>query len=110
MPRIHANARTTPRIRREIQQALASVSHRVNVKYLPQMPDEAQRRYLFVAIDRATRWVYLEIHENKSAEAATRFLANAIANAPFVARTVLKEVHRPLLRYWRTPTYGTPFV
>ncbi len=28
MPRIHANARTTPRIRREAQQAPASVSHR----------------------------------------------------------------------------------
>ena len=27
----------------------------VDVKYLPQMPDEDQRTYLFVAIDRATR-------------------------------------------------------
>ena len=27
----------------------------VDIKYLPQMPDETQRRYLFVAIDRATR-------------------------------------------------------
>src|SRR6056297_1258940 len=26
-------------------------------KYLPQMADEERRRYLFVAIDRATRWV-----------------------------------------------------
>ena len=26
----------------------------VDIKYLPQMPDESQRRYLFVAIDRAT--------------------------------------------------------
>lgn len=28
MPRIHANARTTPRIRHEIQQAPAILSHR----------------------------------------------------------------------------------
>jgi transposase InsO family protein len=28
-----------------------------DVKYLPQMADETRRRYLFVAIDRATRWV-----------------------------------------------------
>jgi len=28
----------------------------LDIKYLPQMPDETQRRYLFVAIDRATRW------------------------------------------------------
>lgn len=27
----------------------------IDIKYLPQMPDEAQRRYLFVAIDRALR-------------------------------------------------------
>lgn len=28
-----------------------------DIKYLPQMPDEESRKYLFVAIDRATRWV-----------------------------------------------------
>jgi hypothetical protein len=27
----------------------------IDIKYLPQMPDETARRYLFVAIDRATR-------------------------------------------------------
>ncbi|NMH17562.1 IS481 family transposase, partial [Tepidiphilus sp. B18-69] len=31
----------------------------LDVKYLPQMPDEDKRRYLFVAIDRATRWVFV---------------------------------------------------
>ncbi|BAY52117.1 putative transposase [Thermostichus vulcanus NIES-2134] len=46
----------------------------IDVKYLPQMPDEEQRRYLFVAIDRATR-----------------FLANVLANAPFVVCTVLTD-------------------
>jgi hypothetical protein len=30
----------------------------IDVKYLPQMADETRHRYLFVAIDRATRWVY----------------------------------------------------
>jgi hypothetical protein len=29
----------------------------VDVKYLPQMPDETAHRYLFVGIDRASRWV-----------------------------------------------------
>ena len=33
----------------------------VDVKYLPQMPDQDPRTYLFAAIDRATRWVYVEI-------------------------------------------------
>jgi hypothetical protein len=30
----------------------------IDVKYLPQMEDQTSRRYLFVAIDRATRWVF----------------------------------------------------
>jgi hypothetical protein len=30
----------------------------VDVKYLPQMPDGKRRKYLFVAINRATRWAY----------------------------------------------------
>src|SRR5471032_887280 len=34
----------------------------VNIKYLPQMPDETSRRYLFVAVDRATRRVFLHIY------------------------------------------------
>lgn len=46
----------------------------VDVKYLPQMPDETARRYLFVAIDRATRWVYVAIKSNKSAASARAFL------------------------------------
>jgi len=35
----------------------------VDAKYLPQMPDEDHRQYLFAAIDRATRWVYGELLE-----------------------------------------------
>jgi transposase-like protein len=31
----------------------------IDVKYLPQMADETSRGYLFVAIDRATRWVFI---------------------------------------------------
>jgi len=33
----------------------------IDVKYLPQMADETSRRYLFVAIDRATRWVFIRV-------------------------------------------------
>ena len=32
----------------------------VDVKYLPHMPDEDHRQYRFAAIDRATRWVYVD--------------------------------------------------
>ena len=31
----------------------------IDVKYLPQMADQTSRRYLFVAIDRATRWGFV---------------------------------------------------
>ena len=33
-----------------------------DIKYLPQMPDESERRYPFVTIDRATRWVFMRIY------------------------------------------------
>ena len=47
----------------------------LDIKYLPQLPNETRRRYLFVAIDRATRWVFVAIKDNKSAAGARRFLA-----------------------------------
>ena len=46
----------------------------MDVKYLPQMQDESQRRYLFVAIDRATRWVFVQLKSNKTAASAHAFL------------------------------------
>ena len=38
------------------------------------MPDETRRRYLFVAIDRATRWVFVAIKTDKTAASARSFL------------------------------------
>lgn len=46
----------------------------MDVKYLPQMADESGRRYLFVAIDRATRWVFVAIKKDKTAASARSFL------------------------------------
>jgi transposase InsO family protein len=46
----------------------------VDVKYLPQMADETTRRYLFVTIYRATRWVFVRIMPAKTAANARRFL------------------------------------
>jgi transposase InsO family protein len=46
----------------------------VDIKYLPQMPDETQRRYLFVAIDRASRWVFLCIYPDQGNASSTDFL------------------------------------
>lgn len=56
----------------------------VDIKYLPQMPNETSRRYLFVAIDRATRWVYLELKISKPSQSATEFIQRLVAKkAPF---------------------------
>jgi len=55
----------------------------VDVKYLPQMADQTSRGYLFVAIDRASRWVYLEVRRTKSADAACGFLKQLLEKAPF---------------------------
>lgn len=52
----------------------------VDVKYLPQIADETKRRYLFVAIDRATRWVFVAVKADKAAASAKAFL-NALHKA-----------------------------
>jgi len=46
----------------------------MDIKYLPQMADESRRRYLFVAIDRATRWVFVMVKGDKTAASARSFL------------------------------------
>ena len=46
----------------------------VDVKRLPQRQDQSSRSYLFVAIDRAARWVFVQIKGNKSAASARAFL------------------------------------
>ena len=54
-----------------------------DVKYLPEMPDEKRHKYMFAAIDRATRSVYIETHPNKSANTAKGFLQRLIDKMPF---------------------------
>ena len=54
----------------------------IDIKYLPRMSDETPHRYLFVAIDRATRWVHAEILADKSARSAAAFVARLTAAFP----------------------------
>lgn len=63
----------------------------INVKYLPQMADESRRRYLFVAIDRATRWVFIHIFNAKTAANARRFLRDLERACPIRIRTILTD-------------------
>lgn len=73
----------------------------VDVKYLPQMPDEDQRQYLFAAIDRATRWVYVELLKDKSAAPPVAF-SQALDRQGAVhhhqgPHRQWQGIHRPLL-------------
>jgi transposase InsO family protein len=54
----------------------------IDIKYLPKMPDEEQRRYLFVGIDRATRWVFLTIYDDQTQESSVDFLEQLVAHSP----------------------------
>ena len=54
----------------------------MDIKYLPQMAEESHRRYLFVAIDRATRWVYVTVKNNETAASARSLLKAVHAACP----------------------------
>jgi transposase-like protein len=62
-----------------------------DVKYLPQMADEDKRRYLFVAIERAMRWVCPEVFADKTALAARRLLHHLHKACPIHSRTILTD-------------------
>lgn len=82
----------------------------LDVKYLPQMADEERRRYLFVAIDRATRWVFIRIYSAKTAANARRFLRDLDRAAPMKITRVLtdngKEFTDRLFGLRRRPATG----
>ena len=57
--------------------------------YLPRL--EGVKRPCFVAIDRATRLVYLAVYEHKDKEAATDFLKQCLAFYPFRIAKILTD-------------------
>jgi transposase InsO family protein len=63
----------------------------IDIKYLPQMADEDRRRYLFVAIDRATRWVFVRVYPAQTAANARRFLRDLARAAPMNITRVLTD-------------------
>lgn len=63
----------------------------IDIKYLPQMPDETQRRYLFVAIDRATRWVFLRTYRDQTETSSVDFLRRLKRAAPMKIKTILTD-------------------
>ena len=77
---LHALKPTTPQEPHKTFKSYEPGYLHMDVKYLPQMADETRRSYLFVAIDRATRWVFVAIKKDKTAASAKAFL-NAVHKA-----------------------------
>jgi transposase InsO family protein len=63
----------------------------IDIKYLPKMPDERSRRYLFVAIDRATRWVFLRTYSNQTEHSSVDFLRRVYKAVPFQINKILTD-------------------
>ena len=61
----------------------------IDLKHLPAL--ERRKSYAFVAIDRATRYVYVEIHPCRDAKTAAAFLERFLAQFPAKVHTILTD-------------------
>jgi transposase InsO family protein len=61
----------------------------IDLFYLPQL--EGTKRYCFVAVDRATRLMLLEVYGHKDAASATDFLKKCLAFFPFTVEKILTD-------------------
>jgi len=61
----------------------------IDVKYLP--PLDRRRSYAYVAIDRATRFVYLEILPDRRGTTAAAFLTRFLGRFPIAVHTILTD-------------------
>ena len=58
------------------------------VKYPLHMANGTSRRYLFVALDRATQWVFIAMYRNKTAANALHFLGDLERACPIRIRII----------------------
>ena len=66
----------------------------LDVKHLPKLRDRdgvTRKRYLYVAIDRCSRWVHLAVKDDETTASATAFLKEAICAFPFQVTHVLTD-------------------
>lgn len=63
----------------------------VDVNYLPKMANKTSRRYRFVAIERATRWVFIRVSKTKTGANARQFLRDLERACPLRIRTILTD-------------------
>jgi transposase InsO family protein len=66
----------------------------LDIKHLPKLRDKVgvtRKRFLFVAIDRCSRWVHLAVKEDETAASAVAFLKEAVQAFPFQITHVLTD-------------------
>src|SRR6185503_18302208 len=66
----------------------------VDVKHLPKLrtqDGESRKRYLYVAIDRASRFVHLAVKDDETTASAVAFLNEAVRAFPFQVTHVLTD-------------------
>src|ERR687889_1568490 len=66
----------------------------LDIKHLPKLRDKegvTRKRFLFVAIDRCSRWVHLAVKEDETQASAVAFLKQAVAAFPFQLTHVLTD-------------------
>jgi len=66
----------------------------LDVKHLPKLRDRdgvTRKPYLYVAIDRCSRWVHLAVKDDETTASATAFLKEAIRAFPFQVTHVLTD-------------------
>ena len=67
----------------------------IDIKYLPKMPDEDKRSYLYVAIDRATRWVFAVVYAEQTDDNAADFLVKLQQASPIKIKQILTDNGTP---------------
>ena len=66
----------------------------LDVKHLPKLRDKegvTRKRFLFVAIDRCSRWVHLAVKDDETTASAVAFLKEAVQAFPFQVTHVLTD-------------------
>jgi IS30 family transposase len=70
------------------EQATVGFIH-IDLKHLPAL--ERRKSYVFVAIDRATRYVYVEVHSRRDADTSAGFLKRFLTHFPYPVHTILTD-------------------
>ena len=70
------------------EQATVGFIH-IDLKHLPAL--ERRKSYAYVAIDRATRYVYVEVHQKRDAETSAGYLKRFLVHFPYPVHTILTD-------------------